>query len=198
MAIRKIASCLNVIYCSAISAGAPMIPRMVWGAYSSRAMCVHDESGRPRSMCLCGQAIRRGVGPPPYFSARLITSAMYPLGRERGRVADQAYPRRSRPPRSTRLRVVVPQCHIMGLPYPPCAFSRAHSTYPMARWGVETNTPYLSILIAGRRLAGESVYSAHDLARTLRGQVCLRRALAARSLRLRGLAIFRGLGPPID
>ena len=102
------------------------------------------------------------------------------------------------PPRSTRLRVVVPQCHIMGLPYPPCAFSRAHSTYPMARWGVETNTPYLSILIAGRRLAGESVYSAHDLARTLRGQVCLRRALAARSLRLRGLAIFRGLGPPID
>ena len=54
-----------------------------------------------RSMRLCGQAIRRGFGPMPFYSGRLITSAMYPSDSghvaERVRVKDKAYPRRARP-----------------------------------------------------------------------------------------------------
>ena len=123
-------------------------------------------------MRLCGQSIHSGVGPLPYFAARLITSAMYPFGRERclgdfssriKRIRDDIAPEEHAAPRSW------PSMPYSGFGISPVGIIARASHSPHGALGVETNIPHRSILIVGNSSDGASPYSANGLARTPRG-----------------------------
>ena len=129
---------LNAMYCIASSAGGgdPRFPRMLWRAYSSWAMCVHDGSA-PRGPCAsAAMSYAADLEHCPISRTDLLRRRCIHW------VADMVWKRTRRgpivsstsaPPRIMRLRVVGPQCPILGLAYPPV---RYRARVPPGPWRV--------------------------------------------------------------